>query len=105
VHQANVGVVIPANDEPIRVNLLNKRWHKPDIPHSMLPVPDADLLITVWWLTGLPDPNTVQRAYLRVLRYLHEIMLERSITDPTVKPIRAGLALAILRVLEAVEDD
>ena len=105
MQQANVGVVISAGDESIRVNLLNKRWHNPDVPHSILPVPDADLRITVWWLTGLPDPNTVQRAYLRVLRYLHEIMLEQSITDPATRPISAGLALTILRALEAEEDD
>jgi hypothetical protein len=32
-------------------------------------------------------------------------MLERSITDPTIRPISAALALTILRVLEAAEDD
>src|SRR6476659_7831898 len=94
----DVLVFISDDARRIRVNLLDGALPDSTFAMSTLPVPDAKLVIHVWWLTLPTDKTIEQVAYQRVLEYLHEVLLEKSRRSPVLRPVSNGLAVALMRL-------
>ena len=93
-----VAIVLPQNGY-IRVSKLSSPIRDARIPTTTLVAQDTRIRVRIWWPNGLPDFETLPKANLAVLEYLHELMLEKSVDSQPTREITAALASAILAAM------
>jgi hypothetical protein len=64
-----------------------------------------DVLISVWWLNGAPTAQTPLNVHFHVLKYLHDLLLEKAGVATAETSITAALATAIIQALGIVIED
>jgi hypothetical protein len=90
-----VAIVLPERGL-VRVSKLTSPITDETLPMTTLSVARDNVLVRIWWPNGLPDAETQPRANLAVLAYLHDLMLEKSVENASLRAMAAELARTIL---------